>query len=117
MTVRERVIVVTGAAPGLGAAIATSAADAGATVVGADLVLTPPDERIVMRELDVTDEGQWRAFADWLRREYEACHGLVNNAGITMRTRLGDVDASRTPSARWRSTSPGRCSECWPLWT
>jgi len=91
MTLRERVIVVTGAAQGLGAAIATSAADAGATVVGADLVLTPPDERVVMRELDVIDEGQWHAFADWLRREYKACHGLVNNAGITMRTRLGDV--------------------------
>jgi 3alpha(or 20beta)-hydroxysteroid dehydrogenase len=91
MTLRDRVIVVTGAAQGLGAAIATSAADAGATVVGADLVPTPPDERVVMRELDVTDEGQWDAFADWLGCEYNACHGLVNNAGITMRTRLGQV--------------------------
>ena len=27
----------------------------------------------------------------WLRREHGACHGLVNNAGITMRTRLGEV--------------------------
>jgi NAD(P)-dependent dehydrogenase (short-subunit alcohol dehydrogenase family) len=80
MSLGDRVIVVTGAARGLGAAIATSAADAGATVVGADLVPTPPDERVVMRELDVTDEGQWDAFADWLGREWGACHGLVNTA-------------------------------------
>ena len=91
MSLRDRVVVVTGAAQGLGAAIATAAADAGATVVGADLVLTAPDERVTMRELDVTDEGQWDAFADWLRREHGACHGLVHNAGITMRSRLGEV--------------------------
>lgn len=91
MTLRDHVIVVTGAAQGLGAAIATSAADAGATVVGADLVPTPPDERVVMRELDVTDESQWDALTEWLRREHGAVHGLVNNAGITMRTRLGNV--------------------------
>lgn len=91
MNLRDRVIVVTGAAQGLGAAISVAAADAGATVIGADLVLTAPDERLTMRELDVTDESQWNAFADWLRREHGACHGLVNNAGITMRTRLGEV--------------------------
>jgi len=91
MNLADRVIVVTGAAQGLGAAIATVAADAGATVVGADLVATPPDGRVVMKEVDVTDEEQWDAFAEWLRREHGAVHGLVNNAGITMRTRLGEV--------------------------
>ena len=63
MSLRDRVIVVTGAAQGLGAAISVAAADAGATVIGADLVLTAPDERVTMRELDVTDESQWNAFA------------------------------------------------------
>lgn len=91
MTLRNRVVVVTGAAQGLGAAIATAAADAGATVIGADLTPTAPDERVVMRELDVTDAGQWSAFAAWLRSDHGACHGLVNNAGITMRSRLGEV--------------------------
>ena len=91
MSLRDRVVVVTGAAQGLGAAIATGAADAGATVIGADLVPTAPDERVTMRELDVTDETQWDGFADWLRCEHGACHGLVNNAGITMRSRLGEV--------------------------
>jgi 3alpha(or 20beta)-hydroxysteroid dehydrogenase len=91
MSLRDRVVVVTGAAQGLGAAIATGAADAGATVVGADLVPTAPDGRIEMRQLDVTDEPQWEDFAGWLRREHGACHGLVNNAGITMRSRLGQI--------------------------
>jgi 3alpha(or 20beta)-hydroxysteroid dehydrogenase len=91
MNLGDRVIVVTGAAQGLGAAISVAAVDAGATVIGADLILTAPDERLTMRELDVTDQSQWDAFADWLRREHGACHGLVNNAGITMRTRLGEV--------------------------
>jgi 3alpha(or 20beta)-hydroxysteroid dehydrogenase len=91
MSLHDRVIVVTGAAQGLGAAIAIGAADAGATVVGADLVVSPPDDRVAMRLLDVTDETQWGTFAAWLRRQHGACHGLVNNAGITMRTRLGEV--------------------------
>ena len=91
MTLRDRVVVVTGAAQGLGAAIAIAAADAGATVIGADLTPTPPDERVAMRELDVTDERQWGAFAAWLAQRARRCHGLVNNAGITMRRRLGEV--------------------------
>jgi 3alpha(or 20beta)-hydroxysteroid dehydrogenase len=91
MTLRGHIVVVTGARQGLGAAIATAAADAGATVVGADLVPDAPDDRVAMRELDVTNELQWDAFADRLRNEHGACHGLVNNAGITMRRRLGEV--------------------------
>ena len=60
-------------------------------MIGADLTPTEPDDRVVMRELDVTDEAQWGAFAAWLRGEHGTCHGLVNNAGITMRARLGEV--------------------------
>jgi 3alpha(or 20beta)-hydroxysteroid dehydrogenase len=44
-----------------------------------------------MRTLDVTDENGWRSFAAWLQSEHGACHGLVNNAGITMRSRLDEV--------------------------
>jgi 3alpha(or 20beta)-hydroxysteroid dehydrogenase len=99
MVLQDRIIVVTGASRGLGAAIALAAADAGATVIGADLTETAPDERIVMRTLDVTDEDDWRSFASWLQTEHRACHGLVNNAGITMRSRLDEislVDWNRT---------------------
>ena len=94
MTLQDRVIVVTGAARGLGAAIAMAAADAGARVVGGDVTSSTPDERIVMRRLDVTDEDSWASFASWLRDEHGTCHGLVNNAGITMRSRLGEVSLS-----------------------
>jgi len=91
MVLEGRVIVVTGASRGLGEAIAIAAADAGAAVVGVDIEPIAPDERIVMRTVDVTDENSWRNFAAWLRAEHGACHGLVNNAGITMRSRLEEV--------------------------
>lgn len=54
MVLEGRVIVVTGASRGLGAAIAIAAADAGAAIVGGDIEPTAPDERIVMRTVDVT---------------------------------------------------------------
>jgi 3alpha(or 20beta)-hydroxysteroid dehydrogenase len=85
-------------------------------VIGADLTPTAPDERVAMRALDVTDEQQWGAFAAWLRREHGACHGLVNNAGITMRTRLGEVsleDWNRTLAINVAV----RCSGCRRSWT
>ena len=91
MGLEGRVIVVTGASRGLGEAIASAAADAGAAVVGIDIEPIASDERIVMRTLDVTDENGWRDFAAWLRAEHGACHGLVNNAGMTMRSRLEEV--------------------------
>jgi 3alpha(or 20beta)-hydroxysteroid dehydrogenase len=94
MVLRDRVVVVTGASQGLGAAIAIAAADAGADVVGIDLAPTAPDERVTMRALDVTDESGWQGLAAWLRDTHGACHGLVNNAGITMRSRLGAVSLS-----------------------
>src|SRR5215208_417561 len=78
MVLRDRVVVVTGASQGLGAAIAIAAADA----------------RVTMRALDVTDESGWQGLAAWLRDTHGACHGLVNNAGITMRSRLGEVSLS-----------------------
>src|SRR5215208_1321459 len=78
MVLRDRVVVVTGASQGLGAAIAIAAADA----------------RVTMRALDVTDESGWQGLAAWLRDTHGACHGLVNNAGITMRSRLGAVSLS-----------------------
>ena len=94
MVLRDRVVVVTGASQGLGAAIAIAAADAGAEVVGVDIAPTAPDERVTMRTLDVTDESGWQDLASWLRDTHGACHGLVNNAGITMRSRLGEVSLS-----------------------
>ncbi|WP_181794104.1 SDR family NAD(P)-dependent oxidoreductase, partial [Streptomyces sp. WELS2] len=46
------------------------------------------------RHLDVTSARQWAALAAELEETYGQVHGLVNNAGITWRARLGDVGAA-----------------------
>ncbi|MFI6405592.1 SDR family NAD(P)-dependent oxidoreductase [Streptomyces sp. NPDC050548] len=92
-----RTVVVTGAAQGQGAAEVAAAAREGATVVATD-VLDEAGEKlaaslradgldVTYRHLDVSSEDDW---AD-LSASLTEVHGLVNNAGIPMRARLGDV--------------------------
>ncbi|MFE9682048.1 SDR family NAD(P)-dependent oxidoreductase [Streptomyces sp. NPDC006285] len=82
----DRVVVVTGAARGQGAAEARALAREGARVVATDVSEAPG-----CRRLDVTSETDWAELAAELRQTYGQVHGLVNNAGITWRARLGDV--------------------------
>ena len=93
-----RTVVVTGAAQGQGAAEVTAAAREGATVVATD-VLDEAGEKLAAalraeglevryRHLDVSSPEDWAALAG----ELEVVHGLVNNAGIPMRARLGEVE-------------------------
>ncbi len=83
-----RVVVVTGAARGQGAAEARALAAEGAVVVATDARPAPG-----CRVLDVTDPHAWAVLAAGLRAEHGAVHGLVNNAGVTWRARLGEVTA------------------------
>ena len=91
-TLRDRVVIVTGAAGGQGAAEAEMLAAAGAQVVAADLTPGPaPAEGIHPRVLDVADPEAWSALSDWVRERFGRVDGLVNNAAITSRERLGSV--------------------------
>ncbi|MBI4940495.1 MAG: SDR family oxidoreductase [Actinobacteria bacterium] len=99
--VTGKVIVVTGAARGQGAAEARALAEHGAHVVATDVVAAADVENgeldghgdaIVYRQLDVGDSAGWAALATWLREEYGQVHGLVNNAGLAHRARLMDVE-------------------------
>ncbi|MFG2279655.1 SDR family NAD(P)-dependent oxidoreductase [Streptomyces asoensis] len=83
---RDKVVVVTGAARGQGAAEAEALRRHGARVVAVDI---EPGEHC--GRLDVTDEREWSALAAELRGTYGHIHGLVNNAGVTWRARLADV--------------------------
>ena len=84
----------TGAARGQGAAEARALLDEGARVVGVD-VHEPDDpvEGVEHHVMDVADPVGWEELSAGLRAEHIVLHGLVNNAGITNRVRLGEVTA------------------------
>ncbi|WP_369227084.1 SDR family NAD(P)-dependent oxidoreductase [Streptomyces sp. R39] len=81
-----RVVVVTGAAGGQGAAEAEALTREGARVIATDVTQAPG-----CRRLDVTSEKDWAELAADLREAYGQVHGLVNNAGITRRARIDGV--------------------------
>jgi NAD(P)-dependent dehydrogenase (short-subunit alcohol dehydrogenase family) len=85
-----KVVVVTGAGQGQGAAEARLLAAEGARVIGCDLKPEPAEEQpgVEYRQLDVTDAAGWAALAAELGR----VDGLVANAGITWRARLDELD-------------------------
>ncbi|WP_420124767.1 SDR family NAD(P)-dependent oxidoreductase [Nakamurella sp.] len=78
-----KVIAITGAAQGQGAAQAAGARAAGATVIALDRRPAPG-----VRVHDVTSETDWAGLARDIAIEHGTVHGLVNNAGITHRSRL-----------------------------
>lgn len=99
--VAGKIVVVTGAARGQGAAEARALAAQGATVVATDI--TPTSEvdheafgdlgdAVIYRQLDVGNPAAWKAFGAELGETYGEVHGLVNNAGLTHRARLLDVE-------------------------
>jgi 3alpha(or 20beta)-hydroxysteroid dehydrogenase len=87
-----RLVVVTGAARGQGRALAELLATRGDRVIALDLPERADfaDAAIEYRQHDVTDDRAWAALASSL--EGQPVHGLVNNAGITLRDRLGSID-------------------------
>jgi 3alpha(or 20beta)-hydroxysteroid dehydrogenase len=86
-----KVVVVTGAAGGQGAAEARALAAEGATVIATDLAAPHLDAPIEARSLDVTDQAAWSQLAAWLGERYGRVDGLVNNAGIALRLRLDEI--------------------------
>ncbi len=96
-----KVVVLTGAARGQGAAAARLLADEGATVVATDILDFERDQRaesqawasgnVAERRLDVTDGGAWAELASWIEAEHGQVDALINNAGIAARERLPEV--------------------------
>jgi 3-oxoacyl-[acyl-carrier protein] reductase len=87
-----RVAVVTGGAQGIGRAYALALADAGATVVVADLQRGGAEETVALlegmgaeglaAEVDVSDRASTLALAETVRGELGRAHIVVNNAAI-----------------------------------
>ncbi|XVQ06953.1 SDR family NAD(P)-dependent oxidoreductase [Spirillospora sp. CA-255316] len=89
-----KVVVVTGASRGQGAAEARLLAAEGATTIGVDVAREPAEDLpgIHYRRLDVTDASGWAALAEELRSSHGRVDGLVANAGITWRARVTELD-------------------------
>ena len=95
--VEGKVALVTGAASGLGAAIAERLAQEGATVVVADVDRAGGEAQAqrmgnatVFLALDVTSEDDWRMAVDATVERHGRLDILVNNAGITL---MGSVES------------------------
>jgi 3alpha(or 20beta)-hydroxysteroid dehydrogenase len=89
-----KIVVITGAAAGQGAAEAVALAREGASVIATDLRDDDPGlgDGIVYRRLDVARPDEWRDLGAWLSATYGRVDGLVNNAGIPFRARLQELD-------------------------
>jgi 3alpha(or 20beta)-hydroxysteroid dehydrogenase len=87
-----RTVVVTGAARGQGRALAELLAAQGDRVIALDLAPNAEFDGagIEYRQHDVSDESAWAELTSSLAGH--PVHGLVNNAGITLRSRLGSID-------------------------
>lgn len=92
-----KIVVVTGAARGQGLAEAQLLLTSGATVIACDLPTEAPSALAKKtdahyRTLDVTSESGWSDLAGWLKAEFGRVDGLVNNAGVPFRGRIGEIE-------------------------
>ncbi|RTK95084.1 SDR family oxidoreductase [Candidatus Saccharibacteria bacterium] len=95
--------IVTGGAKGIGKGIAYRLAEAGASVVVADLdepaaqatakELTDKGWKAAAFTVDVSDEAQIQAMIETCRTQFGAVHILVNNAGIFPPSPVADMTA------------------------
>ena len=101
--VKDKVSIVTGAARGMGLAIAAALFKSGArvalvdiaekTVKGAARQLDPTNNRAIGAVVDVTKQDQVYDFVSWLKSEWGSIDILINNAGGALHTphRLAEI--------------------------
>jgi len=101
LDLKDRVAIITGAARGIGAAIAGLLAERGAAVVIADINLEGAKERAntlkaqgfeaMAVKVDVTDERSIEGMVEAAVKRYERIDILVNNAGVNNNTPIPEM--------------------------
>jgi NAD(P)-dependent dehydrogenase (short-subunit alcohol dehydrogenase family) len=97
----DRVVIVTGAARGLGRVLAQQLSAQGARVVAADInaagaratadAIVSNGGRAVAGEVDIASRASCAALVQHAVNEFGEVNGLVNNAGIDIVERVGDI--------------------------
>ena len=88
----DRVVVVTGAAGGIGGAICQSLKGSGATVIATDIggsVGGAIADHFITHDVGTADG--WRQVSEFIRKEFGRLDGLVNNAGLSIVARIEDT--------------------------
>lgn len=90
MRLTNKIVLITGAARGIGRATAERLHEEGATVIVSDILDEQGEEvafklgdRAEYMHLDVKREDQWESITEYISQKYERLDVLVNNAGIT----------------------------------
>lgn len=95
MDLQDKVVVVTGAAGGIGRAIVEELRDRGAAVVAADRDVATLDElggdRLLVRRTDVTSPDDVAGLVSDAVGRFGTLTGIVNNAGVLVPGNLADL--------------------------
>src|SRR5579872_4352622 len=89
----DKIVLVTGAAGAIGAAVVAAVRRAGGTAIATDL----SGRKGIDEALDVTVEADWLRVAAEIGRKHDRLDGLVNAAGIAV---LASIE--KTDFATWR---------------
>ena len=104
MDIAGKTLVITGAASGIGRALAVESMKRGASVVLADRDLEGAREtevlasataqaetRCSVHQLDVASLEQWQALRETVLSEHGTVDGIINNAGVTFTGKIADM--------------------------